>query len=41
MFSEIVNQICTALSGVVPAPFGDVIGQFCELLTGFLQSFSL
>ena len=41
MLSGFIQQFFEAISSVLPAPFGDLIGQFWSLLTGLFESFGL
>jgi hypothetical protein len=34
--SDLISQICGAFGGFLPAPLGDVVGQFCDVILGFL-----
>jgi hypothetical protein len=41
MLSGLIEQFCEAISSVVPAPFGDLVGQFCGLFAGLFESLGL
>lgn len=39
--SGLVQQLCEVLTGIIPAPFGDLLGQVCQLFLGFLEGIGL
>ncbi|MCZ6697736.1 MAG: hypothetical protein O7D94_02260 [Planctomycetota bacterium] len=41
MLSGFFQQILDAISGALPAPIGDLLGQFFSLFVGLFASFGL
>ncbi len=39
--TTLIQQITTAITGLVPAPFLDILNQITQFLTGLLQGIDL